>query len=414
MRLRALPVFRLMLTDPSLSQLCLGGRLSLNMYLYTYDFVRNRSYYEVLLTLKNLADVRQSPAPHSLLIIPRPLPSKIVDGEHFVTTNLLSLIASSASPFGDPEVEASNREQASRAPYVPSASTSGDSSLTPPRPSRGERGIRLARLPLPRKGTGSAPRVLKIKKKGTNWGKNTVGAQVKDFVPWVRPGPSRPYASEEEEEEEEMAGLRDSYAAKKRKQQEDAEREADRIEGSSRLPTDGGLEMQAIVIPGSSEMGSSDQLGPEDVDLEEPRKDTPIPLALLVIYPHDRSESHLDIAKLERAGRKRLLPPYRILLNSYLSPCGLALVMEEVTVPRPKDIKRIIHRWKPFNRGESPADHLDDLYPRTLQIPIIARAVGLGEEYSIAVPVGTVKEDIRQIRIGCRFATGTTSNQLRW
>ena len=40
-----------------------------------------------------------------------------------------------------------------------------------------------------------------------------------------------------------MARLLDRYAARKRKWQEDAEREADRAEGSSRLPTDGGLEM---------------------------------------------------------------------------------------------------------------------------------------------------------------------------
>ena len=35
-------------------------------------------HYKVLLTLKNLADVRWSPAPYSLPIIPCSLPSKIV------------------------------------------------------------------------------------------------------------------------------------------------------------------------------------------------------------------------------------------------------------------------------------------------------------------------------------------------
>ena len=71
--------------------------------------------------------------------------------------------------------------------------------------------------------------------------------------------------------------------------------------------------------------------------------------------------------------------------------------MEEVTVPGPEDIKRIIHRWKPFNRGESTADRLDDLYLITLRMPITARAVRLGEEYSVAILVGTIKEDIQQI-----------------
>ena len=114
-------------------------------------------HYEVLLTLKNLAEVRQSPTPYSLPIIPHPLPSEIVDKEHFVTTDLLSLIASSASPSGDPEAKTSSQEQASRALSAPSASTSGDSSPAKPGPSRGERGILPARLPLPRKGIGSAP-----------------------------------------------------------------------------------------------------------------------------------------------------------------------------------------------------------------------------------------------------------------
>ena len=35
---------------------------------------------------------------------------------------------------------------------------------------------------------------------------------MEDFIPWVRPEPSRPFASEEEEEEEEMTGLVDRYA----------------------------------------------------------------------------------------------------------------------------------------------------------------------------------------------------------
>ena len=120
---------------------CVGGRLSLNIYVYTCDFVRNwlwiigagknrrhrlvhwvekaslekirrlleiyeqERHYKVLLTLKNLADVRRSLAPYSLSIIPCPLPSEIVDREHFVTTDLINLIASSVSLSGDPEAK---------------------------------------------------------------------------------------------------------------------------------------------------------------------------------------------------------------------------------------------------------------------------------------------------------------------
>ena len=71
--------------------------------------------------------------------------------------------------------------------------------------------------------------------------------------------------------------------------------------------------------------------------------------------------------------------------------------MEEVEVPGPDDIKSILHCWKPFNRGESAADRLDDLYSRTPRLPMRAREAGQGEEYSVVVPVGIIKEDIYQI-----------------
>ena len=154
-----------------------------------------------------------------------------MDEEHFVTYDLLSLIAGSVSPSRDPEAETSNWEQASPASYVPLASTNRDSSFALPGLSRGARGICLARLPLPRKGTSSTPRVSKIKKKGTNRGKNAPEAQGEDFIPWVRLEPNWPSTSEEEDEEEYMMGLLDRYAARKRKRQEDAEREADRVKG---------------------------------------------------------------------------------------------------------------------------------------------------------------------------------------
>ena len=166
-------------------------------------------HYEVLLILKNLADVRWSPALYSLPIIPRALPLEIVDEEHFVTSDLLSLLAGRAPSTRDPEAEASHREQVSWALSIPSTSTNRDFNSASPGPGRDERVIRLARLHLPRKGTNSTPRVSQIGKKGTGQVKSTPGAQVEDFIPWVRPEPSRPSALEEEEEEEKMMGLLD-------------------------------------------------------------------------------------------------------------------------------------------------------------------------------------------------------------
>ena len=65
--------------------------------------------------------------------------------------------------------------------------------------------------------------------------------------------------------------------------------------------------MQAIVIPGSPEIGSSDRPDPEDVALGEPRDATSIRPALQVIHPPDRAESQTDMAKLARPGSTRSL-----------------------------------------------------------------------------------------------------------
>ena len=116
-----------------------------------------------------------------------------------------------------------------------------------------------------------------------------------------------------------------------------------------------------------------------------------------MVCPPDQLGSRLSNAKLALPGCKRPLPPDRILLKSYLPPRGPASVMEEVTAPGPGGIKLILHRWKPFNRGEFAADRLDDLYPRTLRMPVTVCEAGLGEEYSMEVPMGTIKEDIQQI-----------------
>ena len=178
---------------------------------------KQEHHCEVLLTLKNLVDVRRSPAPYSLPIIPRSLPSEIMGGEHFVTTDLLDFLVGYAPLPRDPEVEALSHEQVLWASYVPSTSTNGGSSSSLPVPSLEVGSICPTGLPLPRKRIGPAPRVLTIKKKRTNQGKSARGAQVDDFTPWVRSEPSRPSLSEEKEEEEEMTGLLDRYAARKRK-----------------------------------------------------------------------------------------------------------------------------------------------------------------------------------------------------
>ena len=131
---------------------------------------------EVLLTLKNLDDVSRSPAPYSLPIIPRSLPSEIVSGENFVTVDFLDLLAARAPSSGDPEAEALSQEQALRALSVPSTSTSGGSSFALPVPGPEARSVCPAGLPSPRKRINPAPQVLTTIKKRTTQGKSACGA----------------------------------------------------------------------------------------------------------------------------------------------------------------------------------------------------------------------------------------------
>ena len=172
--------------------------------------------YKVLLTSKNLTNVRRNPSCYNLPIIPRPLPSKVVYGEHFVTTDLLRLISSDASTSGGAEAEIAKWRSVARSPSGPSASNSGGSGSAQPAPRQGKGGSPPERLPLPSRGGKSAPRVLKVKKKKAVGRFNALGNQVRYFIPWVSPESSQPPDSEEEEEEE-MTGLLDRYPARKRK-----------------------------------------------------------------------------------------------------------------------------------------------------------------------------------------------------
>ena len=67
-------------------------------------------HHEVLLTVKNLHDLRRHPSPYNVPIIPRLLPSEILEGENFVIADLLSLIPGSYSPAREEESEAACRE----------------------------------------------------------------------------------------------------------------------------------------------------------------------------------------------------------------------------------------------------------------------------------------------------------------
>ena len=79
----------------------------------------------------------------------------------------------------------------------------------------------------------------------------------------------------------------------------------------------------------------------------------------------------------------------RLLLNSFIPPQGQAPSIEEVSSPEPEGAQEIINRWKPFNRGESPAVHMEQ--------PVAIRTEGKGDEYVVSVPAYAYKEDLKQV-----------------
>ena len=105
-------------------------------------------HYQVLLTRENIATVRRNPDPYTLPVIPRPFPSNVVEGEHFVLADVRCLVSGNASSSRDPIVEASSRVQGARGASRSSASSSrgSGSSSALGRRARGNRPKRI--LPL--------------------------------------------------------------------------------------------------------------------------------------------------------------------------------------------------------------------------------------------------------------------------
>ena len=142
-------------------------------------------HYKVFLTPDNISAVRHNPVPYTLPVIPRPLPSNIVEEEHLVIADLRHLISRSAHPSNGPLIEASSLVQGAGSTSSSSASPSEDSSSTHPVPNRRTRSNRPERLPLPDRVARSAPQVIKIKRKGVAGRWNAPGSKGEDFVPWV-------------------------------------------------------------------------------------------------------------------------------------------------------------------------------------------------------------------------------------
>ena len=169
--------------------------------------------------MKNLRELSRNPSPYTLPVIPRPLPIEIMEGEHYVIVDLLTLVPGSSSPTQTFETEVVGQELAiSLRPKQPSLAIE-DPDVSPRAPKEVDGGSHLKRLPFTKKGSHPAPQASK-KGRRVPERRREPSTRVEDFVPWVAPISSLPFppTSEKEEEEDEMVDLIHNFGARKRKQ----------------------------------------------------------------------------------------------------------------------------------------------------------------------------------------------------
>ena len=94
-----------------------------------------------------------------------------------------------------------------------------------------------------------------------------------------------------------------------------------------------------------------------------------------------------------RSGLRRPPRPDQVITDSYLPPREPEPPRVEVLTPGAEEVKDILRRWEPFHRGASSANRLGDLYPHIYRVPVVARGMGLREDYTVTLPTSTPKED---------------------
>ena len=65
----------------------------------------------------------------------------------------------------------------------------------------------------------------------------------------------------------------------------------------------------------------------------------------------------------------------------------------EVSAPGAEEVKDILRRWEPFHCGAFAVDRLGNLYPNIYRVPVVARGLGLSEDYTMTLLASTSKED---------------------
>ena len=107
-------------------------KLSIEKIHRLLEISERERHCRVLLTPENISVVRHNPTPYTFPVIPRPFPSHVVEGEHFVIVDLRHLVSGSASSSRNPAIEASGRVQGAGSTSRSSAFSSGGSSSSPP------------------------------------------------------------------------------------------------------------------------------------------------------------------------------------------------------------------------------------------------------------------------------------------
>ena len=173
-------------------------------------------HQEILLTAKSLHELSRNPSSCILPVIPRPLPVEVVEGEHYVVVDLLTLVPGSLSPAQTSETEVVGQELAINFLSEQLSLAKEDPGVAPLASKEVDRGSRPKRFPFTKKGYRPASQASK-KGRRVLGQRRTPGTGVEDFVLWVASISSLPPASEEEEREEEMDDLIHNFGERKRK-----------------------------------------------------------------------------------------------------------------------------------------------------------------------------------------------------
>ena len=147
----------------------------------------------------------------------------------------------------------------------------------------------------------------------------------------------------------------------------------------------------------------------------ESNEDDPASSALQVIPPSDRVKEQPSRSKYMMFGLPKPHQPDQVITDTYLPPRRPKPPRVEVLALGAEEVKDILRRWEPFHRGASVADRLGNLYQHIYRVSVVARGLGLREDYTVTLPASTPKEDFLQIiDDGIQVQNATSSSRKSW